>query len=257
MWFIGFAMAIGFTASLDIKIMHLNKIALFGCYFNGVMIALYSYLQWTELQWQVTHNTLVFRLFGYTEVHWSLGTLYLVPQQILHLVSLNQVQCKMEWKENTRIIWFTDDHGVLLKIWNMDTNLSRTSGTFDASILALGTISYVPLLGYLLHIVYVIWRREHVIFTCIYVWTWAFIYNKFQSIILMVTMVLTFYLIPVLQFIVPQQRHTFCLEASIRSVSRIEPYDGIWPFISKIRVGEKEMETKISILQVLRVNGMG
>ncbi|KAF2616932.1 hypothetical protein F2Q68_00039086 [Brassica cretica] len=24
------------------------------------------YLQWTELQWQFTHNTLVFRLFGYT-----------------------------------------------------------------------------------------------------------------------------------------------------------------------------------------------
>ena len=55
-----------FTASLDIMIMHLNKTALFGFYFNGVMDTLYSYLQWTELQWQFTHNTLVFRLFGYT-----------------------------------------------------------------------------------------------------------------------------------------------------------------------------------------------
>ena len=73
----------------------------------------------------------------------------------------------------------------------------------------------------------------------------------------MVTMVPRFCLTSVLQFIVPQQRHTFCLEASIRSASRIESYDGIWPFISKIRVGEKEMDTRISILQVLRVNGMG
>ena len=40
--------------------------------------------------------------------------------QILHLVSLN-LQCKMEWKETTRICWVKDDHWCLLRIWNKDT----------------------------------------------------------------------------------------------------------------------------------------
>ena len=79
---------------------------------------------------------------------------------------------------------------------------------------------------------------------------------------LMVRMVLRFYSASILLLIVAQQRHTICLEASTPSDSlvsyfRIKPCHGICPFLLKIRVCEKEMDTRIVIFQVLRFNGMG